>query len=149
MHEILGNGDTPPILIKNATINIGRVFLLGDTSGGLCQGKSIPHLVSPHGDTDALLYPYNRMPSRYTKSKRSRNPTRPFVPVQLAEGVKQQRNGLIIDASICKAYANWQAAEDHDAADHPEEDREYAPHADGGTEGDNEPLREQEVQHHQ
>lgn len=76
------------------------------------------------------------MPHRFkrnTKSKQIRK-LNPYTPQTIAEGVKAQRNGIIIDASVCKAFNNWSASHPQEE-DHPEEDREHAPHEDGGTEG--------------
>lgn len=79
------------------------------------------------------------MPRRYTKTTTRR--TRPFVPQTVEEGVYFQRNGIIIDASVCKAFQNWSAAE-CPTEDQPKEIDQHAPHAVGGQEGDSEPMRE-------
>jgi len=72
------------------------------------------------------------MPRRFTKSKRVA-PLRPQPVQTVAPGVTFQRNGVIIDASICSAFQNWSASEDPIQE---VEEASNAPHEERGETGD-------------
>lgn len=74
------------------------------------------------------------MPHRATKS-RTRTTLRPTPFIPLAEGVNFSRNGVIIDASKCSSFNNWEAAKDPNQEEDHSEEGKHAPHADGSEEG--------------
>lgn len=139
-----GESGTPPEIYKKRDIILLAFFCLATHNSVVAKVcSSIPSL--PNVPNLINLQILSPMPSRHTKISRStkRTTLRPFNPPTIEPGVRAQRNGVIVDAAICKAFGDWQAGPTEE--DLPAEDQQHAPHAEGGPPDTTEPGRSQKV----
>lgn len=104
-----GERGTAPKFIKTR-YNITRVFLLGDTTFCGLAPRQVAFPIFPIRSVTLTRYCSSNMPSRSTRSTTRKNTSlRPTPVFELQPGVRRQRNGIVIDASICSSFGNWKA----------------------------------------